>query len=512
MQDFQTQQTEDSKEALLAAANEKGLIVTTPALELLQKVALSDALKVLNELFEKGLFIINPEDVEPRLLRSKMAATVEAVTVTKTRFAPKAKEYASNCRELKHLNFSADAPCEGTVSDFVHLFTEKFHTLEGILRLRQGFSPKPISYVTGNAAPRDIEFIGMVAEKWVTKNGHLAFRMEDMESDCIALVLKTDEKTLSVCQKILPDEVLGVKGKKGKGGLIIITEVMQPDLPLRSAKLIQEPLSVCVISDLHVGSKLFLEKELNRFIGYLHGKSASEKEREIAGRIKYLIVAGDNVDGIGVYPGQITKLLIKDLYQQYTVLEDFLLQIPEYIEVFMIPGQHDAVRWADPQPKIPKQYVPRLYEHSNYHLLPSPGWIEIEGLKAMIYHGAALHEMYNFNRQLSMTKPEIAMIEVLKRRSFLMNFGDKQPYAPEKKDFMTIGEEPDFYFGGDMHHYGTETYRGCTVVNSACFQERTEYEVKLGHVPTPGIVPIVELDTRRIHTRNFLNENPEEIQ
>jgi DNA polymerase II small subunit len=499
-------QTEFDQKAktLVGLANERHLMVSAQGLELLCTIPLTDAGRVLDELAEKGLLIVNASDVEPKILRTKLAASAPDVVVLKSGFRPASKDYSANCRELKQLNFSTDMPCEGTVADFSHMFAEQFETLSGILRLRQGFSPRPISQIKTSSS-RTVEFIAMVSEKWVTKNGHLAFRFEDLESDCVAIVLKGDDATRAACQPILPDEVVGVKAKKGKGDLLILTEIMQPDMPLRAPQKISDPLSIAVISDLHVGSKLFLEKELDRFFAFLNGKSDSEKERELAGRIKYLVVAGDTVDGIGVYPGQISKLLIKDLHGQYDALEDILLRVPDYVEVFIIPGQHDAVRWADPQPPIGKSYLPRLHALSNYHMLPSPGWVEIEGLKTMLYHGAALHEMYNFNPKLSMTKPELAMIEILKRRSFMLNYGNKQPYAPEKHDYLLIREEPDLYFGGDMHHIGFDTYRGCTVVNSACFQDRTEYEVKLGHIPTPGIVPIVNLDSRTVLTRNFMD-------
>jgi len=33
--------------------------------------------------------------------------------------------------------------------------------------------------------------------------------------------------------------------------------------------------------------------------------------REIAGRVKYVLIAGDIVDGVGVYPNQIKELVIK---------------------------------------------------------------------------------------------------------------------------------------------------------------------------------------------------------
>ncbi len=500
----------ENKQQLLDLAAAENLIISSPALALLEKAELSAALRVLKDLAEKNAFIINEVEVEARLSRTKLNPETESVTVLQTRFKPAAKEYSPHVRELKNLNFSSDRVCEGSLSDFVKLFSDKFSFLESVLKQRSGFSPKSIAQCLSNASPREITFCAMVQEKWVSKNGHLAFRLEDMESECIAIVLKTDAKMMSDGGKIMPDEVIGIRGKKGNGGLVIITEIIQPDMPLRAPEKSDSPLSVAVISDLHLGSKLFLEKELNKFLDWLTGKSDSVSEREKSGRIKYLVVAGDTVDGIGVYPGQITKLTIKDIFKQYEALEDILLRIPEYIEVFVIPGQHDAVRWADPQPAIPKQYVPRLSELSNFHLLPSPGWVEIEGLKTLLYHGAALHELYHFIPELSMTKPEKAMIEVLKRRSFLLNYGNKQPYAPENRDYLLISEPPDLYFGGDMHHIGLETYRGCSVVNSSCFQERTEYEIKLGHVPTPALVPVVELDSRNMWVKDFSGKGAED--
>jgi DNA polymerase II small subunit len=40
------------------------------------------------------------------------------------------------------------------------------------------------------------------------------------------------------------------------------------------------------------------------------------------GKIKYLFVAGDSVDGIGIYPQQITELDIFDIYEQFDRLTD----------------------------------------------------------------------------------------------------------------------------------------------------------------------------------------------
>ena len=41
------------------------------------------------------------------------------------------------------------------------------------------------------------------------------------------------------------------------------------------------------------------------------------------------------------------NLAIKDIYKQYDKFTELIRQVPEYIEVFICPGQHDAVRRAD---------------------------------------------------------------------------------------------------------------------------------------------------------------------
>ncbi len=107
---------------------------------------------------------------------------------------------------------------------------------------------------------------------------------------------------------------------------------------------------------------------------------------------------------------------------------------------------------------------------------------------------------------LNPAKPQIAMMEVLKRRTLMAPYGLKQPYVPEKKDFLLLREAPDFYFGGDMHHNGYDTYRGTTVMNSGTWQSQTDYGLKQGHIATPGIVPVVDLSDRQIFEKNFLKE------
>ena len=53
------------------------------------------------------------------------------------------------------------------------------------------------------------------------------------------------------------------------------------------------PGKAVLISDVHVGSDTFLETCWNKFADWLSDSDHS-----------YLLIAGDLVDGIGIYPGQ----------------------------------------------------------------------------------------------------------------------------------------------------------------------------------------------------------------
>ena len=117
-----------------------------------------------------------------------------------------------------------------------------------------------------------------------------------------------------------------------------------------------------LLSDLHVGSKKFLSKELTRVFDWLNLRIGAPNQREIAERTKYLVICGDVVDGIGVYPRQEHELAITDLYEQYKEAAKYIGMIPDHIETVILPGNHDPVRQALPQPQIPRDFGEPIYE------------------------------------------------------------------------------------------------------------------------------------------------------
>ncbi len=469
---------------ILEAAKEKGVILASDAYALLKDR--EDYREIIEKLAELKP-IINREDIEKLIIKKETKVAIDFSVEVKGKLKEKtSKEYEANFRIIKSLN--EEKGIKGSAEEFAEMFRSKYETIKELFKKR-GLTTKPISSIK-RSFQKEVVVIGMVFEIWKSKNGNLCITLEDLEDKCTIIFPKSNERLFARSEKILLDDVIAVKGNKISNNAIIANEFYYADFPNEKVKLIDKPISICVIADIHIGSKLFLENRLKKFLEWLKSNEAE--------KIKYLFIVGDNVDGVGVYPGQEKELNILDIYAQYEELEKYLLEIPEHIEVFICPGQHDAVRLADPQPAIPKKFLPELSKLKNFHLVSSPSWIEVEGLKVLIYHGASLNSLYSKISSLSAKEPEKGIIEALKRRSLAFEYGIKQPYLPEEFELMLIKDKPDFYFGGDTHHIGYACYKGITIVNTSTFQAQTDFQLKQGHVPTPGIIPIIELDKRKL--------------
>jgi len=503
--------TKTIEKEIIGYASKKNMLLGNAALAAIAKAP--DFRKLIDEFESSGKFAVNAKEIEEKILESSKpkseVVSEPKVEVQQKGFRPRAKDLSANLRIMKEYDVTDQSCSEGKAADFLNYFRNKYGLLGGMLRQRHTLAPKPMKRIKGVAKNEKIDLIGMVYRKWVTKNGHIAFQIEDLEGKAIVLALKTDPEMTDLAERVMHDDVVGVKGVKFGDELVIAKEILWPDLPMRQPRTADVDVSLASISDLHVGSKLFLEKEFHRFLEWINCRGQSRKEMEKAGNIKYLLVVGDNVDGIGIYPKQFDELNIRDINKQYDEFSRLIMEIPEYIEIVICPGQHDAVRWADPQPAIPKEFVKELAEMGNVHFVGSPSWLEVEGLKTMLYHGGSLHDLIGSVSFLNSKEPEKASIELLKKRDLMPAYGMKQPYVPEKTDFMVIKEEPDLFFLGDMHHYGYGNYRGTTVIHNGTWQGRTAYQVKLGHIPTPGIVPAINLKTRKITETAFMEKEAE---
>jgi DNA polymerase II small subunit len=225
--------------------------------------------------------------------------------------------------------------------------------------------------------------------------------------------------------------------------------------------------------------------------------------QEIAGQVKYVIIAGDVVDGIGVYPNQIRELAIKDINKQYRLAAGYFEQIPDYIEVIVTPGNHDSPRKVLPQPAISNEMLKSSQDSRDIRSLGSPCLISVHGVEVLVYHGRSIDDLNSTIAGLDNDHPERAMKLLLQCRHLAPVYGGKTLLSPEDRDSLVIERIPDIFHAGHIHALGYTNYRGILIVNSGGWQEQTDYMKKLGFMPTPSKVPVVNLQTLELTTIAF---------
>jgi DNA polymerase II small subunit len=225
----------------------------------------------------------------------------------------------------------------------------------------------------------------------------------------------------------------------------------------------------------------------------------------MAERTKYVTICGDIVDGIGIYPRQEHELEIIDLYEQYKEAAKYIGKIPDHIETIILPGNHDPVRQALPQPAIPKDFGEPLYESRALISLGNPCEVALHGVKLLLHHGRSLDDVITSVPSVDFTQPEKAMRLQLQCRHLASEYGNRTSISPEKVDHLVIEDVPDIFQSGHIHVVKFENYRGTQIVNSGAWQAQTDYQKRVGLVPTPGILTAVNLRTLEVRPIKFLD-------
>mgnify|MGYP006296757321 FL=1 len=267
------------------------------------------------------------------------------------------------------------------------------------------------------------------------------------------------------------------------------------------------------LSDLHVGSNEFQEKELLRFISWLKGDLGNDDQKDISDKISYIFIAGDLIAGVGIYPGQEDDLAIKDIYEQYNRCAEYLKMIPDHIPIIICPGNHDAMRIAEPQPPIYQDYAEALWEMPNVHMVSNPSIVNIHGdddfpgFDVLMYHGYSfdyyIQEVESIRNNGGYDRADL-MMKFLIRRRHLAPSHKSTLYIPNTDfDPLVVTTLPDFFVTGHIHKCAVAGYRNITMICGSCWEGKTAFQEKVGHHPEPCRVPIVNLQTRNVKIMKF---------
>jgi len=383
----------------------------------------------------------------------------------------------------------------GEYGDFVSVFRDRYEKLSSQLRGR--VNHRPASAVVDMPGGSDVAMIGLVNDIRSSANGHWIVELEDTTGTFPCLITK-DRDIAGLVDELLLDECVAVEGTLSDDAGIVFADALHfPDVPRTyRPNTADRPVQAALISDIHVGSQEFMADAWGRFADWLHTDEAEA--------VEYLLIAGDMVEGVGVYPDQDEELDIVDIYDQYDRFSEHLKAMPGDLEIVMIPGNHDAVRLAEPQPGFDEKLRGIMSAHDP-RIVGNPSTVTVEGVSVLMYHGVSLDEVIAElpDEKTSYDDPHRAMYQLLKKRHVAPKYGGHMRLAPEEKDYLVIENVPDVFHTGHVHKLGYGKYHNVLALNSGCWQAQTAFQKSVNIDPDAGFAPIVDLDTLDLTVRKF---------
>jgi DNA polymerase II small subunit len=450
---------------------------------------------------------VDIEGLVEKLLEQKAGAVGEGKVITESdvlklipRETPEEQEttpvHDSVDLEVLSDPTQAIAPAEGA-EGFARLFRDRYQRLFSIVKERLDTKNSATVSATKNLAPgKKVKVAGLLSDR-SSRRGSLELRMDD-PTGALKVVCRDSAEKAALEAPL--DSMIVVEVSKSKSGQLYTDSVVLPDVPGRHPVSSSHRVYAVLLSDLHIGSRMFLSEDFGRFLQWLGGGLG---DQDIVNRIKYLVIAGDLVDGVGVYPGQEFQLSERDPKRQYEMAAELLKRVPGSIQIVLSPGNHDAVRQALPQPAVAVDMAESLYAMDNVRWVGDPAYLRLHGVTFLIYHGKSLDDVIATTPNLAYDRPTDAMKLLLRARHLAPTYGKRTALSPELRDYMVVDQVPDVFHAGHVHTYGELTYRGTLLINSGTWQSQTSFQSNMGLNPTPSIIPILDLSSLKVIRRNF---------
>lgn len=457
----------------------RGFQIHPDALKILEQVEVMELEKIIKQIVrekeKQRLYLISQKDLE-------------------TFLGVKEDEELDDSHEILFDPTPKITSSEG-VDGFNALFSNRFVKLKRIMSSRpEAKMLKQISTAISIKSKEEIYICGLVSDRRTDRNV-TRITLDDPSGSIETIVIDGDLQ--GVASTLLIDQFVMEKIVASKNGGFIVKDIILPDIPEHVTNRSRTETYALFVSDLHIGSRFFMEKEFLELIDWLSSPDP------VARKVRFVIIGGDVVDGIGIYPNQDKELVALDTNEQLRLVFDILDKIPKHIKVFISPGNHDPGRRALPQPAMPAKYNPNLWGRKNFYMIGNPAVVSLNGVKVLVFHGQSVDDIVKTTPGLSYDKPAKVMQSLLKARHLSPIYGAQTPLAPELEDFMVIEEIPDIFHAGHVHVVGFDLYKGVLIVNSGSWQSQTPFQAGVGVTPTSGLAVLVNLKTFKVYTKDF---------
>ncbi len=457
----------------------KGFQIHPDAFKILENVDVKKLEKIIKEIVREKtrqkLFQISQDDLET-YLGIKEDATLQS--------------------EIKILSEPTNKITSGEgVKGYNALFSSRFNKLKRIISDRpESRMLKSTASLKTTKSEDDMYVCGLVTTRSTERN-ITKLILEDPSGSFEGIVF--DNELQKTADTLLTDQFVMARVSLGKNSGFIIKDLILPDIPEQATNKSESEVFAVFLSDLHIGSKYFMEKEFSEFVSWLSSPDP------VARKIRFVLIGGDVVDGVGIYPNQNKELVCQTIEEQLKKVEDLLDKIPKNVKIIIMPGNHDPGRRALPQPAIPKKYNSGLWERENVVMVGNPALVSLNGVKIMMFHGQSIDDIVKTTPGLSYDKPTNVMKHLLRARHLSPIYGSQTPIAPEMEDLLVIDDIPDIFHVGHVHRAELDMYKGILLVNSGSWQKQTPFQASVGMTPNPGIAIMVNLKTFQVFHENY---------
>src|SRR5256886_15010555 len=106
------------------------------------------------------------------------------------------------------------------------------------------------------------------------------------------------------------------------------------------------------------------------------------------------------------------------------------------MDVVLIPGNHDAVRQALPQPAITKDFAGPVYDSRKVVSLGDPAEVRLESVDFLLFHGTSLMDILSSAPGFDYQRPVEVMEYQLRARHLAPEYGKSTPIGPELEDWL----------------------------------------------------------------------------
>lgn len=141
--------------------------------------------------------------------------------------------------------------------------------------------------------------VGMVLEKRHMKDFSVRLTVDDDDTGSIPAVFRKGSRYWERAGRIPADSVITTRGTY-INGRIYAESFLPPDIGGDLEMPGSTTGKIVFISDMHIGSKYFNESVFTKFLKWLRSDYARD--------VRYLVIGGDLVDGVGIYPNQEDEL------------------------------------------------------------------------------------------------------------------------------------------------------------------------------------------------------------